>query len=56
MRNERPGNIRIPTAVLTGEGNHRQGEGDGWTRLDATEKANCKEPDYAAATLGNHQL
>lgn len=56
MRNERPGNLHIFTAVLTGSGNHRQGEGDGWKGLDATEKANCKEPDSAAATLGNCQL
>lgn len=54
MRNERPGNMHIFTAVLTGSSNHRRGEGDGWKGLGATEKA--KEPDNAAATLGNHQL
>lgn len=37
VRNVRPGNARIFTAVLTGRGNHRQGEGEGWKGLDATE-------------------
>lgn len=56
MISERPGNILIFTAALTGSSNHRQGEGDGCKGLDATEKAHCKEPDDAAATSGNHQL
>lgn len=56
MRNGRPGNIHIFTAVLTGSGNHRRGEGDGWKGLDATAKASYKDPDNTAATLGNHQL
>lgn len=43
------------TALLAGSGNHRQGEGDGWKGLDATEKGKCKEPDNTAATLGNDQ-
>jgi len=56
VRIERPGNTHIFTAVLTGSSNHRQGEVDGWKGLDATEKANCKEPDNTAATLEYHQL
>lgn len=56
MKNEKPGNIHVFTALLTGGGNHRQGGGDGGKGLDATQKASCKKPDNAAATLGNHQL
>lgn len=55
LKNKRLRNIHVFTAVLTGRGNHRQG-GDGWKGLDATQKANCKKPDNAAASLGNHQL
>lgn len=49
VKNERAGNRHIFIAVLTGGGDRLKG-------LDATQKANCKEPASAAATLGNQQL